>query len=55
MGAATWGDLFSCLFDWNGKQGDLVPGQCLTEWLLLVQCDYDDVDRFYIDQEVIGG
>jgi len=32
-----------------------LPGTDLYELLCLVQCDYDDVDRLYIDHETVGG
>ena len=55
MRISTWSDLLYSLWDWDGTYNQLLPGQDLTEWLLLIQHDYDCVDHFYVDHETIGG
>lgn len=52
--------LFESLWDrGRGKVSNsvprLLPGVCVDEWLALARCDYDEVDRFLIDLETIGG
>jgi hypothetical protein len=56
MDTQIWSDLIGSLFDWHGIKGSKqVPGTCLNEWLELVRFDYDEYDRFLIDQESNGG
>lgn len=50
-----WSDALHGLFDWDGTRGHELPGACVGEWLGYFQHDYDDVDRLYIDHEIIGG
>ncbi len=55
---SEWDVLIDSLFDGDGKGNRVrIPGpqDRLIEWLYLVQKDYDEVDAFYIDNEVIGG
>ncbi len=54
-GTDVWCILISSLFDWNGEHGIEIPGSNLSNWIELVQCDHNDVDRFLIDFEIIGG
>ncbi len=56
MKISVWADLITSLFDRDARHvGHLLPGADVREWLLLVQADYDDVDRHMIDAETIGG
>ncbi len=42
---------------WDEGIGEFyrLPGSCLVEWTDLVESDYNDIDRIYIDLETIGG
>lgn len=51
----SWTYLLTCLFDPKAHGSEFLPGPCLFEWLMMAQFDFDDVDRFYIDSETIGG
>ena len=42
----VWSELF-----WSGS----MLGQCLHEWMSYIIHDYDEVDRFYVEHEIIGG
>ena len=60
MNRDVWNVLFSSLWDWGGNRTGygvpkLVVGNSTVEWSLLMQYDYDWVDRMYIDVETIGG
>ena len=55
---SEWDVLIDSLFDSTGEGKRVkIPGpqDRVIDWLLLVQHDFDDVDRFYIDNETIGG
>lgn len=52
----NWYELINSLYD-QDRHGVSVrlPGVSVSEWWNLADCDYDDVDRFIIDHETIGG
>lgn len=50
-----WAIHVNALFDRGRGSSHQLPGTDLYELLCLVQCDYDDVDRLYIDHETVGG
>lgn len=39
----------------NSHMSRKLPGMDLGEWVRLIHCDYDWIDRLYIDSETIGG
>jgi hypothetical protein len=56
MSVSDWSNLIDSLFDCGeGGLSFLLPGSDLGEWLCLIQHDYDEVDRLYLDYETIGG
>ncbi len=52
---STWSDLIGSLFDWNGKENEMITGPCLIEWLYVIQHDFDEVDALYLDFDICGG
>ena len=55
MCTETWTVLLCSIWDrgFKGASGFL-PGSDLSEWLCLIQSDYDEIDRIYVDAETIG-
>jgi len=51
----TWMELLPSLYDWDGKVGHELIGSDLNEWLELIRHDYDAIDRFYLDFDIIAG
>lgn len=55
MNLSTWEILLDSLWDWDGEVPYQIPGPNLPEWLGVIEHDYEDVDRIYVDAETIGG
>ena len=51
MNAMDWSTLIDSVYD----DRSILPGHSLGEWLDLTEHDWDEVDRFLIDDETIGG
>lgn len=49
-----WQPLLRSLYDGEHFTGRPLPGADVGEWMLLVQCDYDEVDREHY-LETVGG
>lgn len=50
-----WSEFIDSLHDMGHDRRHLIPGADLIDWLSLIQYDYDEIDRFYVDAETIGG
>lgn len=46
--------LCEVIFDNDSIRPRMLPGQRITEWLDLIDCWYNDVDRIYVDFETVG-
>lgn len=55
MSVSEWSNLIDSLWDEGRELCHMIPGASLGEWLSLVQHDYDEVDRLYLDHDTIGG
>lgn len=46
--------LLDC-WDFDGQEFHALPGQDVWEWIRLCECDYDWIDRFYLEHDTAGG
>ncbi len=51
----SWPELFLAIWDERRGHPDLLSGQDVHEWVAYLTHDYDEIDRFYIEHETIGG
>lgn len=60
MNILSWSILIDSLWDAGRLRRGVpdahrLPGPSLPEWLGIVQKDFDEVDRLYLDSDTLGG